>query len=132
MQRLDYLELMIKANSDSLNNFAERTGQTFARQTFTIKQLSERWQCSESEIRNIIRDYKMRLLRGKNNKIRVPYMVWREDVIKYENDSLPIFGKKKRRTKPADSWEIKAPAKVQVDTKALNALKSGVRRLGEL
>ncbi len=128
-KRLNTLELLIKSNSDFLENLAERIGQNFARQTFTIKQLSQRWQCSESEVRNLISDYKMRMLRTKNKKIRIPYAIFRGVVLEFENGSLPLAGKRRRATKPImSSWEIKPDVKVN---KTPICVKNAVRRLGE-
>lgn len=111
-------------------NLAERIGDNFAKQVFSIEELGKRWSCSESQVRNIIHAYKMKFLRGKNNQICKPYKVLRKSVLEFENGSLGLYKEKyKRPTKPIETWEEKPYLPV---TENGTIIRRGVRRLGEL
>lgn len=58
------LENAIKAQSDVILQLIERTGETFAKQAFTVDELMKRWGCGETLARKIIRTHKLKLLRG--------------------------------------------------------------------
>lgn len=79
------LENAIKAQSEVILQLIERTGETFAKQAFTVDELMKRWGCGETFARKIIRTHKLKLLRGADGKPRKPYAVLRTSVLQYES-----------------------------------------------
>lgn len=60
------LEEVIRAQNDLIVDLTERIGETFAKQAFSVRDLTKRWQCSETCVRRIIESHKLKLLRGPN------------------------------------------------------------------
>ena len=123
--RILRLEEVIRVQNSMIENLVERIGDTFARQAFSVRDLENRWNCSQSCVRRIISAHKLKLLKGPNGKPRNPIVVLRGSVLEYENGNtmLPVL---RRKTKPVPTWaeqpflpEYKVPS------------GSGVRRLGE-
>ena len=97
------LEEVIRAQNDLIVDLTERIGETFAKQAFSVRDLTKRWQCSETCVRRIVESHKLKLLRGPNGLPRSPIAVVRSSVLDYENGNT-LLKFQKRRTKPAPSW----------------------------
>ena len=83
--RILRLEEIVRAQNDLLMTLSERIGDTFARQAFSVKDLMDRWNCSETCVRKVVKSHRLKLLRGPNGKPRSPIAVLRSSVLEYEN-----------------------------------------------
>lgn len=121
------LEEVIRVQNAMIEDLVERIGDTFARQAFSVKDLENRWNCSESCVRRIISSHKLKLLKGPNGKPRNPIAVLRGSVLEYENGNtmLPVS---RRKTKPVPTW-AEQPYLPKPEYKVPSG--SGVRKLGE-
>ena len=66
--RILRLEEIVRAQNDLLMTLSERIGDTFARQAFSVKDLMDRWNCSETCVRKVVKSHRLKLLRGPNGK----------------------------------------------------------------
>ena len=57
-----------KRKATVLMTLSERIGDTFARQAFSVKDLMDRWNCSETCVRKVVKSHRLKLLRGPNGK----------------------------------------------------------------
>lgn len=120
------LENAIKTQSDIILQLIERTGETFAKQAFTIDDLMKRWGCGETLARKIISSHKLKLLRGADGKPRKPYAVLRSSVLQYENGETML--PKRRATKSVQTW---AERPFLAKPKPSMQFGKGVHRLGD-
>ena len=120
------LENAIKTQSDIILQLIERTGETFAKQAFTVEDLMIRWGCGETLARKIIREHKLKLLRGADGKPRKPYAVLRTSVLECENGETMLS--RRRATKPVQTWAERS----FLDKPKFSAqFGKGVHRLGD-
>ena len=83
--RILRLEEIVRAQNDLLMTLSERIGDTFARQAFSVKDLMDRWNCSETCVRKVVKSHRLKLLRGPNGKPRSPIAVLRSSVLEEED-----------------------------------------------
>ena len=120
------LENALRTQSDLILQLIERTGETFAKQAFTIEDLMKRWSSSETLTRQIIKNHKLKLLRGADGKPRKPYAVLRTSVLQYENGETMLS--RRRATKPVQTW---AERPFLPNPKPSTQFGKGVHRLGD-
>lgn len=127
--RILRLEEIVRAQNDLLMTLSERIGDTFARQAFSVKDLMDRWNCSETCVRKVVKSHRLKLLRGPNGKPRSPIAVLRSSVLEYENGNtmLPVS---RRRTKPVPTWSERSYLPTPEIPKCHSEKR--VRKLGEI
>lgn len=130
LERLERLEVLLRANCDLHSDLSERVGETFSKQAFSVKDLALRWNCGETQVRKIIAERRLVLLKGSDRKCRRPIAVLRSSVLEYEKGlSAPEGESGKRATKPIPAWTdspfLPAPA-------LSLPFGKGVRRLGDM
>lgn len=127
--RILRLEEIVRAQNDLLMTLSERIGDTFTRQAFSVKDLMDRWNCSETCVRKVVKSHRLKLLRGPNGKPRSPIAVLRSSVLEYENGNtmLPVS---RRRTKPVPTWSER-PYLPKPEIPKCHS-ETRVRKLGEI
>lgn len=129
-ERVARLECIIRTQNDLIIQLIERIGDTFAKQAFTVDELTTRWGYEKSSVYKIINEHGLTLLRGANGKPRKPIAVLRASVLDYENGRT-LQPKPKRKTKPAVSWAERPCLPKPTISKTPSFCGKGVR-LGDL
>lgn len=127
IDRLQALESAIRSLNDLVLGLVEPENLA---QIYTLSELAERWKCSQTQARLIVKSYGLKVVLGANKTPRKPLSVFKSEVIKYEQAEftkeqkkpcfIPAYGKTARGFRPFRKCDNQG-----------KTVETRVRRLGE-